>query len=241
MAKIPDTYDSLFEEWGIRRGVPPEFLKALSWHESGFKPAARPVDKKGKPISSATGFFQVLKATVELFNSEAKEAHFTIDDMTDPAKATQVGSWLVAKIVKTYDASGAPDLRTDWQDPIYAGLVALGYVAGWSDKQGVAAIGTRLHNRGYTAKLTPGVVAEYARQWYPDSAIYNTGGGYMSDPALLTHVKKIAADYADLITPFKSVAADVVGPNERTKRESKRPSTGMIALVAIGLFFLLAD
>lgn len=230
MGKIPDAYDPIFAEVSTHFNLPANFLKALAWNESRFKADATPIGADGKAASSAVGFFQTLKATVDFYNaSSGTTVPMTMEDMKDPGKSAMVGAWLITKILQAYKGSGVSALAPDWTNPVFAGLVALGYVAGWSNEQGVAHLAPYVARQG--APVTPANVAKAAMMAYPKGTIYSDGHGYMSDPALLKHVQNIAHDYATL----EGLSGTSPAPGGGSAGKS-----GLIALAAIGLGLFVA-
>lgn len=60
---VSDALQNLFNKASALSGVGSSYYSRLSWIESKNDPNARPLDKNGKPISSAGGLFQFLDGT----------------------------------------------------------------------------------------------------------------------------------------------------------------------------------
>lgn len=174
----PSTYDAAFRLHG--HGIPVDYLRALAWSESGLRADAR---AKG---STATGLFQILRPTWDDY--ERRHGYPGLD-RTNPDDATELAADLLDQVTRAYAAAGLPP---DWPDREYARLVTLGYKAGWSRQQGVAHALAALPRSSWDAES---VVAQSSLD-FPRSHIWATGdGGYMSDPALLAAVDKVADAY----------------------------------------------
>jgi hypothetical protein len=249
MTTIPNTYDAIMApHLGV---IPIGFAKSLAWHESSFKPDARPVGKDGKLLSSAVGLFQPLKATTAAF-AQATGKPYTQADMTDPAKNAEVGLWLLNRIVAAYAVKHPKSLAMDWSSPVYASMVALGYVVGESDKQGVGAIVGRMEGTGLAPgpKLNLPNVLTLAGATWPKLAIYNDGHGAWSDPALASHVAKIVRDYRALAgLPPASPASKsaplpppgATGPDLAARRKPSRAGMFGFGFVAAALAIAVAN
>lgn len=183
---IPNTFDSIFDAHASKE-VPAAFLKSLAWHESKFNPEAKPPKSAG---SSALGLFQLLKSTVAEF-AKATGKPYKHPQMVRPTQATEVGAWLVRQTVHRLDKYAK--LPANWKDPTYVGLVALAHTAGNSVVQGVPHLVTLTRKAGQ--QVTVANVVAMAQKSFPKSTIYDTGNGYMSDPALHRHVERITSDY----------------------------------------------
>jgi len=191
MSKIPTTYDAIIQR--VAQGIPVQFIKSLIWHESGMDPTARPLNSKKQPISSATGLGQVLGMVVDDFN-KANGYKFTLKDMEDPEKNLMVTTWLIKTIIKVYKQN--TQLKENWDDPNWVGLLYLGYGAGFSSKQGVAYLVNYMEKNGIPpSQITPETVRLLAMKLFPSSKYYNNGGGYMSEPLLMTSINNKTRDY----------------------------------------------
>lgn len=189
MATIADlTFDAC-----RRRGISFNATMAIFKNESGMNPAAQ---SRG---SSATGLGQILSGTRELYNErEGKAAGLAVakqSDLLDAATNIRVSTWLIRTIADLY-ASTCPDAKWhhNWSNRDYVECVSLGYTAGWSDMEGVAGIIRRMTIEQRKARPTADEVIKAAGEFYPLKAIYNTGGGYMSDPKLSAHVHSVGRD-----------------------------------------------
>jgi hypothetical protein len=191
MSGIPTTFDALIQR--VAQGIPLAFIKSLIFHESGMKPAARPVNSKGKVVSSATGLGQILEPALEGFN-KANGYKYTMKDMEDPEKNLMVTVWLIKLIIKTYKEN--TKLVENWDDPNWIGFLYMGYTAGYSTKQGVAYLVSTMEKKGIPAnQITPETVRLLAMKLFPSSKIYNNGGGYMSEPLLMKSINNKTRDY----------------------------------------------
>ena len=164
--RIPQTYDAIFQR--VATSIPFQLLKANSWEESRYKADARPPKgKDGKPISSATGLGQILKATLDLFNRQNGYS-YTLDDMTDPEKNGMVQAWLFNKIAKSLNEhAGWP---INWDDPNFVAAVLLAYGAGSTQ---VPIIVGKMHAAGKPfSEITTDAIRKAAGIMYPSSGIY---------------------------------------------------------------------
>lgn len=89
------------------------FIICLIWKESNFKSDQR------NAKSSATGLMQITKAVIKDVNTAFKTS-FTHEDMTDPAKNIQCGSYYL-------------DLRIRWAKDTKKGIEGYGTGSGYSN------------------------------------------------------------------------------------------------------------
>ena len=80
------------EEWGI----PIELMMAIIRYESSFRSTARPLDKDGKPVSSAYGYAQAIDGTWDLYK---KDNNVPRARRTDFADAIDFVGWYSSKAI----------------------------------------------------------------------------------------------------------------------------------------------
>ena len=209
-SNIPTIYDLVFKE--VSGGVPVPFMKATAWSETRYKADATPPPAAN---SSAIGLFQMLDRTRGDFN-KATEKSYTREDMKDPRKSAEAGAWHMRQIAREY-ARVAPSVfgikgqagTFDWTNPRNVGLVSLGYTAGWSDVQGVAAVVRKMLEGGIAPdRITVDTVIQTGQKLWPKGTIYvdpklqvvnpttkKKEGPQWSDPVLAKHVNQIVTDY----------------------------------------------
>lgn len=189
MATIADlTFDAC-----RRRGISFNATMAIFENESGMNPSATSAG------SSATGLGQILSGTRDLYNQrEGKAAGLVVANqaaLKDPATNIRVATWLLRTIADLYAATCADaKWKHNWANRDYVECVSLGYTAGWSDMEGVAGIIRRMTIEKRMPRPTADQVIKAAGEYYPLKAIYNRGGGYMSDPALSAHIHSVGDD-----------------------------------------------
>lgn len=213
--RIPQTYDAIFQR--VATSIPFQLLKANSWEESRYKADARPPVSKttGKPISSATGLGQILKATLDLFNKQNGYS-YTLDDMTDPEKNGMVQAWLFNKIAKSLNEhAGWP---INWDDPNFVAAVLLAYGAGSTQ---VPIIVGKMHAAGKPfSEITTDAIRKAAGIMYPSSGIYvdpkladaQGKGPYMSNDEIGRNVADKLRYYLELRPAAVAAIEDNAGP-----------------------------
>lgn len=197
---VPATFRNLFERFAD--GVPTSFLQSLAYYESNNDPRA--VSPTG-----ADGLFQITQGVRDDFNRSTGRT-FTENDMYDPAKCAEVAVWHLNQIQDEYfyEVPEIFDLVWDqfWTNRQCVELLVLGYTAGWNTTQGVAMLANSWISRGRApVDFTLEACAHYAGTMFPRSKIYvdpakrdaNGWGPYMSDPSLVTHVRKVVDGYFD--------------------------------------------
>ncbi len=179
------TYDALFCHFGELAQLPPALLKAVAVVESSLNPAAQ------APDSSAIGLGQITTVALREFNRRM-HVDYTLEELTDPALNLQIVSFVLTCAVTALKKAG---LKEDWLDPLWVGLVCLGYTAGYSARQGVAGLVQALQRRG--EPITLEAVVHEARRSFPRSRFWVSPeltdarglGPFMSDSRLLARVQ----------------------------------------------------
>jgi hypothetical protein len=171
--------------------LPAPYLEAVAECESGGNPRA--VSPTG-----AAGLFQISMTVAK----EWGQAHgFATVDRLDIRQNVAMAAWHFRRILAAHKKAG---LAHSWANLTHVGILTLGYTAGWSEVQGTAFLIRKVG----PAKATVDTLISAAKATFPKSAIYNTGGGYMSAPVLRAHVLRVVQAY----TANLGRAAPVVGP-----------------------------
>ena len=89
---VDNTKDS-YNKWGI----PAELMMAIVRHESSFRSRARPLDKKGKRLSSAYGYSQAIDGTWKIYKKEVNRPRAK---RTNFADAIDFIGWYSSKSIK---------------------------------------------------------------------------------------------------------------------------------------------
>ncbi|MFZ2525332.1 MAG: lytic transglycosylase domain-containing protein [Candidatus Ferrigenium altingense] len=112
---------SCFEQAGIRYGIAPSLLKAISAVESGSNPAARNRNRNG---SEDIGHMQINSRWLGVLASYG----IGRDQLFDPCINTHVGAWILAQNISRlgygWDAIGAYNARSPEKRVAYARRVA---------------------------------------------------------------------------------------------------------------------
>lgn len=112
---------SCFEQAGIRYGIAPSLLKAISAVESGFNPVARNRNRNG---SEDIGHMQINSRWLGVLASYG----IGRDQLFDPCVNTHVGAWILAQNISRlgygWDAIGAYNARSPGKRVAYARRVA---------------------------------------------------------------------------------------------------------------------
>lgn len=85
-------------------GLPPAVVGAIVWQESRFNPGTRPIGKDGKPLSSATGLFQMLDSDRVQYGVPANAP--VEEQIAAGIKKTQA-NWAAAKAALGRDPNAA--------------------------------------------------------------------------------------------------------------------------------------
>ena len=185
---VSHAYDALFSDIGRTAQLPPALFKAICVGESRLDPSA--------VNGSAVGLGQITPGALQSFN-KAMKTSYTMGDMRDPALNLHVAAYVLTVAVKSLSSV----LKPDWSSALWIALVCLGYTAGYSLQQGVAALVRDLQARG--ASVTLDAVLQEAQRRFPKSALWvapgladGSGfGPYMSDPNLRAAIHREVANY----------------------------------------------
>lgn len=151
---LPRTYDAIFNRY--RGEMPVEFLRALARGESNFQPGL--VHEAG---SKARGLLQVTTVVLDGYNRAHVDAPVTADELLDPDANVRVACWHLLGVVRSYAASGLPDLEPNWSSPRWVLLLILGWNAGHSRASGVQYMVAWLHASRRTDYAGP--------EWFSDA------------------------------------------------------------------------
>jgi hypothetical protein len=172
----PRTYDDVFANRG--RGLPVAFLRALALHESDMRP--RLAD------GPAWGLMQIIEVVREDYNRRER-SNFSRQDLLDPAVSVTIAASALALIAKSY-ATNHPlstNLQTNWRNPQFVALLALGWNAGWSERGGVGRVASFLEQR--SADVTINAVF--------DAAAASGASRHLCNPAKLAFAKQVTRQY----------------------------------------------
>jgi len=118
MAPIPKTYDGNFEFVGKAFGLPPKLLKAIAYYD-------------GPPIPHRRGGLMRISKT-QAADYGRLVAPLKPSDLLEVQVSITVAAWLVQRIVDAYKVGPVSEIEAAWHNPQYAGLVLLGYQAGYA-------------------------------------------------------------------------------------------------------------
>lgn len=95
-------YDALIEDVAKRRQLDPMLVKALIWRESRFHP-----NKLG--TSGERGLMQLGVAAASEWAKAEHQGVFTPDDLFDPKRNLEAGTWLLARALRRWQSNTAED------------------------------------------------------------------------------------------------------------------------------------
>jgi hypothetical protein len=189
--------DRIFED--LAEGVPPDFLRALAYRESGLDP------NRVNPTSRATGLFQITAPVLKDYN-RANATSYALDDVRDPVLATKIAVFHIGRIIALWKP--VPALGADFGDRRWLELLVLGWNAGPS---AVLKVARRLTEIGVPPeRITAASVNEAAQKMSP--------GSWIARPERLGFARLVAATYADrgargrLVASLRGDTSDVTGP-----------------------------
>lgn len=190
--------ESIFEE--LADGLPPDFLRALAYRESGLNPT------RVNPSSRATGLFQITAPVLKDFN-RANATNYQLEALTEPVLATKVAVFHIHRIVALWKP--VPALAADFSDRRFIELLVLGWNAGPS---AVLKVAKRLSEIGVPPeRITAASVNEAAAKMSP--------GSWIARPERLGFARLVATTYADtragrgrLVASLRGESSDITGP-----------------------------
>lgn len=94
-------YDALIREVGKNAEVDPMLIKAVIWHESGFRP-----DKMGR--NGERGLMQVTEAAASDWARQNKRVDFVATDLFTPKVNMEAGTWYLKKALQRYAGKDDP-------------------------------------------------------------------------------------------------------------------------------------
>jgi len=169
----------------------------------------------------AWGLLQVIEVVRADFNQRAG-TRYTRQDLLDPAVNVTIAATTLALIVKSYARNhpNVANMRTDWNNPQFAALVAFGWNAGWSERAGVGRVATYLEQRGIEVNINN--VHRCASE--------AGASKHLANPRKVAWAKSVAKQYfrelaEDGTPPVESREIDMSGDEARPR--SRMPSLCM--------------
>lgn len=144
MPALSRAFDPLFRQLG--GSIPVAFLRALAARESNFNARAN----EGEP--AAQGLLQITGIVRTSYNQQYG-TRYTAAQTLDPEVNIRMAVYLLHLIAKVYGAHPSPNLRTDWNNPDFVGLVVAGWNAGYSNGGGVGKVAGYLERKGIPVTL----------------------------------------------------------------------------------------
>jgi hypothetical protein len=191
--------DEMFED--LAEGLPPAFLRALAYRESGLDPT------RVNPRSHATGLFQLTAPVIVDYN-RATSGTLALEDVKDPVLATKIAVFHINRIIGLWKP--IPALAADFGDRRFVELLVLGWNAG---PAAVLKVARRLTQIGVEpARITAATVNEAARALAP--------GSWIAQPDRLAFAKLVATTFDDvrsgrgkrMVARRQADATDLTGP-----------------------------
>ena len=96
-----DSQDKCILAAARKYGVDPALVKAVVWRESRFQPRIR-------GDAGEIGLMQVGKLAAEEWAEAEKRSFFRHEELFDPAKATEAGTWYLGKMLRRYAHTDEP-------------------------------------------------------------------------------------------------------------------------------------
>ena len=96
-----DSQDKYIIAAAHKYAVDPALVKAVVWRESRFQPRIR-------GDAGEIGLMQVGKLAAEEWAAAEKRSFFRHEELFDPAKATQAGTWYLGKMLRRYAHTDEP-------------------------------------------------------------------------------------------------------------------------------------
>ena len=188
--------------------VPENYLRVLSFKESGFRPEVV------HPKSHATGLFQITSTALNTFN-QRNNSKVTLPQLVDPELNTRVASQHLAGVINVYKRYRS--LQPDWTSRRWLELLTLGWNAGHT---AIASIVERMESAGFPNER---INIDTVRQ-----AAEAVGGSskYVADPGRVSWSKSVASMFLGGASP-RALSRTVV--------ESVESSLGKTILVVTGL------
>ena len=132
-------WTELANHYGARFSVPPGLILSLIDMESGG-------DKDEVHLRShATGLMQITLTVLKGYN-ERHNLSLTMQDLKDPELNVRMGAELLKRISMMYEKHN--NLTPNWGNRTYVGLIIFGWNAGYSAKQGVSFVLSKLQSAG---------------------------------------------------------------------------------------------
>lgn len=190
-------YDEVFAECGHE--LPVAYLRALAYRESGLRPQQR--------TGSAIGILQVTPVVLRDFNRRESQ-RYTERDLLDPAYNVTIATSAIRTIVKSYQRNHAetPNMREDWSNLDFVGLLTLGWNAGWSEAAGVGRVVRYLNEHQIYETVTIDSVTKMAK--------HAEATRHLSDVKKVAWCKSVVQLYASERERDEAEAAPVSSPAE---------------------------
>ncbi len=176
MAAIPaHPFDPLFAKHAQAKAIPPAYMRALAYRESGFHPAIV------HPQSHATGLFQITKVALDGYNQRSGSS-LALAHLVDPDTNTRVAADHLAHVISVFNKH--PALKPDWSSRRWVELLTLAWNAGHN---ALASIAAKLAAHGIPPeRITVDAVNQVAPAEGPLAR-------FLADPARARWAKSVAA------------------------------------------------
>jgi len=196
--------------------LPPAFLRALAYCESGFDA------EQVNPASHATGLFQITRPVLQDFN-KAHATNHTLDELKEPLFCATVAAGHLRNIIAHWKRTSVA-LRPAFDDLRFVALLTYGWNAGPST---VLQMASHLEHAGTPPNaITPDAVYEAARQLAPDS--------FVAMPERLAWAKHVARLYSDLQQGRRHLVA-ALSPVSPQHGPGPLRATGALAILGLGV------
>ena len=207
---IPTKFDGILN---INRGtIPLAFLRVMALLRSGMKSNYSRKGSGGLFAISAS----VLKAYDKKFPQSVMPEDRKFEDLGDPHLNTMIAIWVINNIMSYYARHYPNTMKPDWKNPEYVGLIAYGFVAGYSEPKGIGAA-MKIIDIDSPKKMTVNNVATVAKLIGLESRRYN--------PSTVSFAKEVTSLY---LINIGQVGEKVI----KTKETGMGP---ILALAGIGI------
>jgi hypothetical protein len=135
-------FDPLFAKYGVPRGLPVPYLRALAKRESNMNPAEQ--------TGPAWGLMQVVEVVRKDFNRRHGTS-YPRPALLDAETNVRVATWLLSVIADSYERNHGDtgNMSPDWSNPCFVELLTAGWNGGWSERGGMGRVVSYLERRGH--------------------------------------------------------------------------------------------